>query len=230
MLLLVTSCNYTGVEKNKQSTKETRNQTIAEDKAEPIKPTIKWDSKLIIGEAVLWRQKTEKNEAWSKVDAVNVSPFSQEISVGSKLQIIPLTSELNGVELSIVEVQTDETDEGMSYFAKLEDIKDASYKAFNGPADRSDEFPCDLLVLYPSIPSAKLLDKTRLNSNDLPGNIKPILVKAALDFDGDQKADALVLQFCCKNRMYHENCDLFCTETYLRIDSQWVMTDASQAL
>ncbi len=180
---------------------------------------------------MIWRREAvDGSEDWTSVHAFNVDGFRNEVVEGAMVQIFPLADGLPIIELKIINATRREDMGKPSYHLELEEITDKSYWTFKGPPERRAEFPTDLLVLYPPIKQASLMSNKTLLQEDLPENIKSDIIKSALDFDGDGKADAIVCYFCCRDRSPIDNCDYHCNETYVKINNNWVMTNSSQPM
>lgn len=56
---------------------------------------------------------------------------------------------------------------------------------------------------------------------ELPYGLSPEAVEAAVDIDGDRKADALSLQYCCKDPTRADKCEYYCRDYWQRDAGEW---------
>lgn len=185
-----------------------------------------------IGEGLVLRAESKNlDNQWESVEIANIFGFKDQLNNGELVQVIPLREELPSLLLPVVRTKLrDEYD--IWYEVDLELITDSSYWKIESKPDRRPEYPSDVLVVYPPIQNCKLLPTAKLNSSELPQFAPKEIIKGALDFDNDNKPDALVLEFCCKDRKTRENpdCDYTCGETYVKLNGNWIMTGSSQPL
>jgi hypothetical protein len=57
--------------------------------------------------------------------------------------------------------------------------------------------------------------------DDLPYGLYPEAVEAAVDADGDGKADALSLEYCCKDSSKADKCEYLCRDYWQRDSGTW---------
>ncbi len=190
-----------------------------------------WDTTLVIGEAMVWRvSETEESIDWDSIEVTNVFGFKKAPSISSTVQVIPMTLELPILYLNVTEtIPRDDFDRGSPqwYEVYLNNIQNSQYFEFDGPEQRRAEYPMDLLIVYPPMANCSYLDNESINEEDLPNDISSPMLKGALDFDGDGKPDAVIVEFCCDEPKY-KNCDLTCGETYIKYQGEWYMVDSSR--
>lgn len=126
----------------------------------------------------------------------------------------------------------DELEPDIWYEVKLESIpeKHAEYRTIKSLPEIREEYPSEVLIVYPAIRNCTLLTDMQFEAKDLPENISNDIIKGALDFDGDKLPDVIVASFCCKTRKPAGNCDYICSETYMKVDNKWTLVNSSQPL
>lgn len=75
-------------------------------------------------------------------------------------------------------------------------------------------------LLWPADATAPVLVDPR--PGDLPWGVVPEIVAAAIDRDGDGRADALVLEHCCGDPASSAECEYFCGANWLLVDDRWL--------
>ena len=91
-LLLSYSCTSTETkQENQDTTNLTEDSTeVFTERPDPTLTDAKWNTSLVIGEGVIWREpKEEGSTAWKKVHATNISGFKKEPKLGDLVHIIP---------------------------------------------------------------------------------------------------------------------------------------------
>lgn len=187
-----------------------------------------WNSNTIIGEGMVLRnEKNEGSNQWNSIEIVNVFGFKKEVPIGNKIQIIPLAKELPVIGLKVVKTVEREgfEDDGSDKWYEIhpENVLNKEYWIFKGPETRRAEYPSDVLIVYPPVKNATLMDVSKIQSNQIPEEITTNIIKGALDFDNDGLPDAIVCEFCCADKSSSKDCEYTCGETYLKIDNKWVM-------
>jgi len=96
----------------------------------------------------------------------------------------------------------------------------ADLKVLEG-AERRPEYPREAIVIWPA-PQGKV-KLIAVASETLPASVAIATVKEAVDLDSDDRADLLVVEFCCGDRSrLDEGCEYLCGETWQKIRGAWV--------
>jgi hypothetical protein len=193
------------------------------------------DINTIIGEGIIWRRQGEGNNNWAEIVATNIAGFKQNVEIGEIVQLIPLRKELPIIKLEVIKtIKRDDFDDGTNiwYEVKLESISEKykEYWSIESLPGTGQEYPSEVLIVYPPVKNCTLLQGAQFESKDLPENISNEIIKGALDFDGDSRPDALVCDFCCSTRQPIGTCDYTCGETYLKLNNQWILSNSSQPM
>tara|TARA_B100000809_G_C15127866_1_gene527051 strand:+ start:716 stop:1492 length:777 start_codon:yes stop_codon:yes gene_type:complete len=247
LILLMCSCNGNqtkGVHNNNNNNDSIQTTTtsklneseeidISENDMESTKETLYINT--TIGEGIIWRRKIEGNNNWSEIVATNIFGFKQNVGIGEIVQLIPLRKELSIIELEVISTEKrDDLNNGINiwYEVELESIPEnyKEYWSIKSLPDLSEEFPSDVLILYPPVKNCTLLQGIQFEAKDLPENISNDIIKGALDFDGDNLPDALICEFCCSTRQPTETCDYTCGETYVKENNKWIMINSSEPM
>ncbi len=205
---------------NQENTSETLNET--------------WDLNTTIGEGIIWRkEETEGSNNWSEIVVTNIFGFKKNVDTGEIVQIIPLRKELPIIELAVVNTtKRDDLAPDIWYEVVLQSIpeKHQEYRTVKSLPDIRQEYPSDVLLVYPAVKNCTLLFDMQFDAKNLPEKISNDIIKAALDLDGDKLPDVIVCSFCCKTRKTTGNCDYICGETYLKVNNKWTMINSSQPM
>lgn len=195
--------------------------------------TQNWDENTVIGDGMIWRTELNIKNHYEVIYVTNIFGFKKNIKTGELVQVVPLREELPIINLSVISsTKLEYLDIEDRYSIELEKIPE-KYNEFweiNSLDGISPEFPSSLIILYPAIKDCKLLASDELKDEDLPKNVSNKIIKGALDFNNDNLPDALVCEFCCKERFSEKNCDYTCKETYIKIEKKWVMINSSQPM
>ncbi|PLX13448.1 MAG: hypothetical protein C0598_03460 [Marinilabiliales bacterium] len=193
-----------------------------------------WDLKTTIGEGMIWRkEKVDGSDNWTEIVVTNIFGFKHDMDTGEIVQIVPLRKELPIITLAVVKTtKRDDFEADIWYEVKLESIpeKYTEYRTIKSPPELRQEYPSEVIVVYPAVRNCSLLYDIQFEAKDLPENISNDIIKGALDFDGDNLPDAIICSFCCKTRKPTGNCDYICSETYIKLDNKWTMVDSSQPM
>ena len=206
---------------------------VSKNDVESTKETL--DINTTIGEGIIWRREIEGNNNWSEIVATNIFGFKQNVDTGEIVQLIPLRKELPIIKLKVIKTKKrDDFDDGTDiwYEVELESISE-NYKEYwsikSLPGIRQ-EYPSEVLIVYPPVKNCTLLQGVQFESKDLPENISNDIIKGALDFNGDNRPDALVCDFCCSSRQPTGTCDYTCGETYIKVNNKWKIINSSEPM
>ncbi|MBM78359.1 MAG: hypothetical protein CL846_07740 [Crocinitomicaceae bacterium] len=225
--------NTNGINKEQKhsSTNEIEKEINPIEKSNSI--TQNWDTNTVVGDGIIWRTELNVENHYEDIYVTNIFGFKKNIDVGEMVQVIPLRMELpiinlrviNSTKLEYLEVED-------RYSIELEKIpkKYNEFWEIKSLEGISPEFPSNLIILYPPVKDCKLLSTHELKDEDLPNNISNKIVKGALDFNNDNQPDALVCEFCCKERFSEKNCEYTCGETYIKFEKKWVMINSYQPM
>jgi hypothetical protein len=213
---------------------ESKGVDISKNNLESTKETLNINT--IIGEGKIARSKIEGNNNWSEIVATNIFGFKKNVGIGEIVQLIPLRKDIPIIKLEVI--STEKRDDGdIWYEIELETISEnyKEYWSIKSLPCKSENYPSDVLIVYPPIKNCTLLQGIQFESKDLPENISNDLIKGALDFDGDNLPDALVCEFCCKKGgptggTCEYTCKYTCGETYIKENNKWIMINSSEPM
>jgi hypothetical protein len=157
------------------------------------------------------------------------------VDIGEIVQVIPLRKQLSIIKLEVMDTKKrDDFDDGTDiwYEVELEKISEnyKEYWTIKSLSGIREEYPSEVLIVYPPVKNCTLLQGVQFESKDLPENISHDIIKGALDFDGDELPDAIVCAFCCSNRQAIVTCDNICGETYIKVNNKWTLIRSSSPL
>ncbi|PTX61929.1 hypothetical protein C8N46_10326 [Kordia periserrulae] len=229
MIFFLVSCENTKKEATNRDITKQITKTVDTTQTH-FATTTTWNASTTIGEATVLRTKeVDSIKIWSEIQAVNVFGFKKDVPLGDIVQVIPLSKKLPILGLKVMKTtKRDDFEDDIWYEVDLEAIQNKAYSTFQGPKERSDEYPIDLLVVHPAVKNCTLLENHHFKTSDLPTNITNEIIKGALDFDNDGLPDAIVCEFCCENRTLADECEYFCGETYIKVKGEWILINTSQ--
>ncbi len=214
-------------------TGETKENALNE-KLPEISPKNQFPDIKIVREPALIRYSENKDKnGWMmppyKYAEINLS-FPKEPQVGEKVTIIPLKVKIEPFQLAITKVtkikpkgcEVSKTNEFIwtTEFEKITDnaiLEEAKIDNYN------DQMPFGVFMIYPSVESAKSLEKKSISKTLLPKNISLKRIEALIDLDNDNKPDLLSVSFCCgePENESAENCPYLCPKYYKKTDGVW---------
>ena len=163
------------------------------------------------------------------LDIDNLFGFLCQPKIGERVFIVPEDPILEPYDLEITRtVPRDDHNPGEIewfevYLQRLGITEFSPIYKYKQDTNRAWEYPGDVAVIYPKVENARSLDKDSLNVNDMPENTKIRDVKIAIDWNNDNKPDAIILEFCCNENDKPNECEYTCGETYIKKDNQWVL-------
>jgi hypothetical protein len=110
---------------------------------------------------------------------------------------------------------------------KTEDINFREFFEAKPIAERAEQYPFDVVIIYPSVKYARTLGRNQIGKAMLPKAISLRTVKAAIDLTNDSIPDLLIVEYCCMNRTRPANCDLTCSEFYRRSTRGWRLVSST---
>lgn len=186
-----------------------------------------------IEKAMVWRisENQDKNGSylppWTEV---KVSTFFETKPIAdSKVTVIPLEVNIAPFDWQIAKSEKKEfgCDDAKPYAWEVE-LKPFTQQEFFSIAplpNRAQEYPFDVVVLYPAVEFARQLKKEQLTEQMLPKGTSLNAVKAAIDVTNDQKPDVLMLEYCCHDATIAEECDYTCGKTFKQVNGKWKLID-----
>lgn len=176
----------------------------------------------IVAQGIMIRKK-------NTLDIANIFGFLCQPKIGERVFIVPEDRILEPYDLEITStVPRDDHNPGeiewFEVYLQRVGISEFSpiYK-YKQDTNRGWEYPGAVAVIYPKVENARSLDKDSLNVNDMPANAKIRDVTIAIDWNNDNKPDAIILEFCCNENDKPNECEYTCGETYIKKENQWVL-------
>src|SRR5262249_15817175 len=134
---------------------------------------------------------------FTQVEVINLDGFRRRPRAGEIVTVVPLNS-LPPFSLRVQRskiIPREQTCTGERYIAvDLEPVKDRLYLDPRPLANRSEEYPFDVVVFYPAVRRAHLL---RADSWSLTEESPSKRTIAAIDLDDDGREDALIVEEFC---------------------------------
>lgn len=169
---------------------------------------------------------------WTTVEVTNVFGFNIQPKAGSRATFVPVNIELQPFDLSLTGSTIQDGCEKSSpkwWSAEFQPITDKRIFDVRALAERSEEYPFDVVVIYPAVSSAWQIPKRDLKPDMLPGGVKIGIVKAAIEVTGDGFPDIVITEYCCADGGKTTDCDLTCGATYKRSGKKWIKIDKAEA-
>ena len=183
----------------------------------------------------VWRTSDKKDQngnylpPWKEVKVGDVF-LKEKPATGSKVTIIPLVEGIAPFDLKISTAKKEKfgCDEGEPYAWAVElELIPQHREFFEIPplANRRDDVPFDVCVIYPAVVMARRLKKEQLRSSMLPKNISINTVTAAIDLTDDKTPDVLIAEYCCDDASRSGDCDYTCGKTFKKVRGIWKLID-----
>lgn len=182
------------------------------------------ECRLDASDATVWLHGAEREGG--AVEKVEVGPvfLRHKPSPGSEALVVPYPA---GEPVRLKVLNAERQEDGASWLVRLEDARSTSLRELRkSSGDRRPEAPSNAVVLWPAPKGPVRVVSPE--PSDLPAEVKPAIVKAALDLDGDGHGDLLLVEFCCGQRATREACEYFCGETWQKIGKRWVRCSSWQ--
>lgn len=158
--------------------------------------------------------------------------FKHKPSNGERVTVVPR----NGLGVAPLQIKSAEIvhideDEQPIWNVEFANIENKAYLSQGPEPQRRPEFPFDVCVLYPEVPTAKSVPLSSLHAEALPKGLFPHNVWAAIDLNEDGAADALFSEFYCKCPEIARgpkacdtcDCDYTCTQSFIKKDGAWTL-------
>lgn len=161
---------------------------------------------------------------WRLVEITKVG-FKVNPKAGTKVTVVPLTGKAPSFSLSVVDSAQKPAcgQPAKPWFSVLlSSVDSPQLKAIDPWPYRGEDLPIDVAVLFPEVRGAKFIEREQVPQSDIPGGFLRRTVHGAIDFDGDAKADVLILQYCQGNpkRIFPE-CTAVTGRVYRRVKNEW---------
>lgn len=197
------------------------------------------------GTGEVWRTSRRKDKhgaclpPWTRVaiDAYVIGPRRPE--VGSSVTVFPLVGWVGPTTLRIRDVQFQPNpfndgdvrgeDEKLpdGWVLKLEAVTDRAFYEAGPDANRREEVPFGVVVLYPAQPSERLLAPGSIPESTLPAHVSSETIRAAIDITGDGLPDLLIVETCGEDWSVAggDGCDNTTGFWYERVEDTWRIID-----
>jgi hypothetical protein len=135
---------------------------------------------------------------WTKVEIANVFGFKTQPRANSRAMFVPIDVDLEPFELNVKSSTIQDGCDKSSAkwwsvdFQEVYDRRVFDVKPLSG---RSEEFPFDVVVIYPSVSAARQIPKSQIRAEMLPRGVKLTVVKAAVDVTGDGSPDIVITEY-----------------------------------
>ena len=169
---------------------------------------------------------------WNGIEPLAFSA-DREPQIGQYVTVVPLEVNIPAFNMRIVsaEKKRDECDDNnlKTYWeSKTEGLNFREFFEAKPIAERAEEYPFDVVIIYPSVKYARAMGGKQIDKATLPKAVSPRTVKAAIDLTNDSIPDLLIVEYCCMNRARSTNCDLTCSESYRRSARGWRLVSSNR--
>jgi len=161
---------------------------------------------------------------WTSVEVFVGLP--RAISPGDAVTVLPLRQGLPALQATATSVRFQQgiPEEMPDLWLVDIDVKAPAFFSARPDPRRRDDTPFDVIVVYPAQTQARLLAPAA-SATDLPRErgCSRRTLRAAVDLDGDGRADVTLFEFCCDNPASPRTtwpCENTCQSTYLRRNTQ----------
>jgi hypothetical protein len=122
------------------------------------------------------------------------------VNTDDKVTVVPLGVDISPIELRIVDVHPVDFPIKQEVYhyaweAELEPITQTEFLEYK----KDEEFPFDVLWIYPSVEFSLLVSGDKLTDEMLPEGVDRNTVTAAIDLTNDQKPDLLMVSYCIEH-------------------------------
>lgn len=161
-----------------------------------------------------------KRVAFKFGSGITATSLPPELPAEVEVSVIPL------VDLPPAVARTVPTRDGRR---RISVIEHPTWKEWPTPPGRDAHGPFDLVVLYPAIPGAARADAA--TATGLPDTVTAATISAAIDRDGDGKADLVFTDWCCGEHTspLTPACDAPCGELWSFEGGAWVLRERAGA-
>ncbi len=165
---------------------------------------------------------------WKAIRVVDLF-FDKEPKVGETVTVIPLEVSIAPLQLKIMEVEKIEVEElPTTWQVTLANIDSPEIMQIKAVAERREDQPFAVCVLYPAVNGTQALKPQTLAANSLPDKVALKTVTAAIDLNNDQKPDIVMTDYCCDDESKPgTDCDYSCSKTFLKEKEQWKLVGKS---
>lgn len=172
----------------------------------------------------LWRTE-DQSTTWR--DARVGFSTKEEIKKGELVTVLPLDVTIAPINVIVASAKRsgNPCDEELPdvWEVELEPITQAQFLEAPPLAERREETPFEVCVIYPHVPFARQLRSEALSEASFPAEVTRATLTAAIDLSNDLQPEVLIFRFCCDNREkpQNSNCDYICGASYIRKDGLW---------
>jgi len=190
----------------------------------------------VVGIGELQRMSENKDKSglllppWKSVEVTNVFGFDIQPRVDTRATFVPLGIDLDQFDLKLKLATLREGCAKSSskwWVTEFQPVTDPRLFDIRALPGRSEEFPFDVVVIYPAVSAAREIPRSEIRPEMLPRRVKLETVKAAVDVTSDGMPDIVITEYCCANGATTVGCDLTCGATYKRSGRSWKKIDKS---
>lgn len=229
-----------------QANSQTKN--VVAPKNKPLTNNVKTKSKAksfqmpnieTIGEAVVERisENTDRHNnyfpPWTEVKVtffyLQKKPLEKKFVAQSKVTLVPLEVNVASFDWQIAksEIIKARCDYHKLYnwVVELKPFTQREFFEIKPSPGRPEQFPFDVVVLYPAVKFARQIKKEQLTKQMLPNGTSLNTVKAAIDVTNDQKPDILLLKHCCDDATKATLCGYPCGKLFKQVNGKWELIE-----
>lgn len=163
--------------------------------------------------------------------------LDKEPKAGEKATFIPLGVDIEPFQLAILKSEkknfscSDDSKTEYYWDVEMEKITASSVLSIAPLKDRHEEYPFDVVGIYPAVKFAKRIEAADLRPEMLPKGVTAGIVEAAIDLDNDKSPDLILTSFCCSKPDQlpgDENDCYVCTKSYRKLSGRWTLADSAE--
>jgi hypothetical protein len=187
-----------------------------------------------VGQGAVWRISDNKDASgsilppWKTVKVTNIFGFRRRPVVGGIATIVPLDVDIAPLNLKIVAIKEKSECGSRWWDVELESVSEKSFFEIAPAADRAQEFPFDVGIVYPAVKAVRQIKREALRPHMLPPGVALDTVKGAIDLTSDGVPDLLLVDYCCQDpEKPARACDYTCGKTFKKIGRAWRLINRS---
>lgn len=136
----------------------------------------------------------------------------------------PFALEVTGSEQPEVTCTGDPSE--ARWLVEFEPVREGALLELEGPEERRQQIPFGVVAIYPAVEYARALFPEEVVAETLPADVRPVVVRTAVDLTKDMRPDLLFVSFCCVDRS-RPCVEDTCSETYQRGPEGWALVNES---